>query len=125
MSFVCTFCGAPLPPSPPGVLVRCASCDGLTPSPGGASMAPTELAIPTTTPAMPAAPTQPFGPSIKGAASPPPANPGRSTAGGVDEIVGAGALIFGIFTVKTLVMFAISSLTLSCCLFASAMLLGH
>jgi hypothetical protein len=101
-----------MPESPPGVLVRCAACGGVTPSPG-ASRAGSAPQIPATIAQMPSAGPPVFGPSIKGAASPPPANPGTSTAGGVDEIVGAGALLLGFFTVKTAVLFALS-LMMSC-----------
>jgi hypothetical protein len=113
LSFACTFCQAAMPESPPGVLVRCAACGGVTQSPSSV-LGPTAAVIPPTMAAMPSAQAPAFGPSIKGAASPPPANPGRSTAGGVDEIVGAGALIFGFLTVKTIVLFVISSLVMSC-----------
>lgn len=106
------FCQAPLPESPPGVLVRCAACGGVTPS-AGASQGAHSSGIPGTVAQMPSAAAPVFGPSIKGAASPPPANPGTSTAGGVDEIVGAGALLFGLFTLKTVVLFALST-TMSC-----------
>ncbi len=102
------FCQAPLPESPPGVLVRCAACGSVTPSPGDSRGTPPPE-IPQTVAQMPPV----FGPSIKGAASPPPANPGTSTAGGVDEIIGAGALLFGLFTVKTVILFALS-LMISC-----------
>jgi hypothetical protein len=127
VSFVCTFCQAPLPESPPGVLVRCASCGGVTPSPAVASLAATVPIIPPTVAAMPSAnaPSSVFGPSIKGAASPPPANPGQSTAGGVDEIIGAGALLFGLVTAKSLLLFIISSLMLSCAIGMITLLFAH
>lgn len=72
---------------------------------------------------MPSAAVPVFGPSIKGAASPPPPVPGTSTAGGVDEIIGAGALIFGFVTLKTLLLFVLSSVLMSCLLGMIALVL--
>ncbi len=109
------FCPSSLPDSPPGVLVRCAACGAVTPSPG-ASVDASAPAIPATIANMSSVQAPVFGPNIKGAASPPPANAGQSTAGGLDEIVGAGALLFGLVTAKTLLLFVISSLAMSCAL---------
>ena len=90
--------------APPGVSVRCAHCGNLSATPGLAPTVPVPRALP-----VALAPSPPvMGPSVKGAASPPPVMPGQSQAGGWGDVIGGGSVLFGIGLVKALVLLAFS-----------------
>jgi hypothetical protein len=121
-SLRCAFCGAPLPPSPPGVMVRCGACSNVTSVP---QLAPTVPAMPVVTPSLGGGdfgatppPSGLPGANVARAPSvgaPPPQQVLPSRAGGVDELIGGGLTILGISIVK-LALFGLFSLVGACVL---------